>query len=271
MPKPRKIQTLVSPAQRPVRVPKAAELIARRIRLEIVSNALPDGASLPLESQLIAQYGVSRPTIREAMRILESEGLIVLQRGARGGAKIQPFDGTMVARSTGLILQAMGATIGDVYLARTLIEPEAAKLAAEVRPAQAAAALREALAFGIEATRMAETSDDLEKVRVATIAFHRVLLEQSGSITLTVIACAIEDVVDQHKDFVYRKQAPELFKERIGHIQYGLRSQERLIRLIEAGNGDAARDHWRKHMTNAGTFWLDSIASKAFVEIDMSI
>lgn len=271
MPKARKIQALVSPVRRPVRVPKAAELIARQIRSDILRNDLSDGASLPLEAQLILQYGVSRPTIREALRILESEGLIALQRGARGGAKVQPFDGTMVARSTGFFLQAMGATIGDVYLARTLIEPEAAKLAADAHPAEATAALRQALLLGQEATRLAKTSDDLEKVRVATITFHRTLLEQSGNITLAVIACALEDVVDQHKDFVYRKQDPELFKERISHIQYGLRSQEKLIRLIEVGDGDAARDHWRKHMTNAGIFWVDSVTSEALVEIDMSL
>ena len=263
----KRIRALAFPARRPIRVPKAAELVARRIRGEIIRRELSEGDSLPLEAQLMAQFEVSRPTIREAMRILESESLIVLQRGARGGAKVQPFDGTTVARATGFMLQAMGATIGDVYHARTLIEPEAAKLAAEGRPAEAAAALREKVALGEEAARQTRTSEDLENVRLATVAFHRTLLQQSGNITLTVIACALDDVVDQHHDFVYRKQSPEMFKERLGHIQYGFRSQERLIQMIEQGLGDAAKAHWHRHMVNAGDFWLDSVASKAFVEI----
>ncbi|MGH7747682.1 MAG: FadR/GntR family transcriptional regulator, partial [Candidatus Dormibacteria bacterium] len=56
-----------------VRVPKAAELVAAKIRRQIVNGDLPAGTGLPPEAVLVSRYGVSRPTLREAFRILESE------------------------------------------------------------------------------------------------------------------------------------------------------------------------------------------------------
>src|SRR4051794_8165047 len=67
-----------------VRVPKTAELVARRIRRQIVTGELKEGDALPPESQLMADFTISRPTLREAFRILESEALITVRRGARG-------------------------------------------------------------------------------------------------------------------------------------------------------------------------------------------
>src|SRR3546814_16660333 len=70
------------------RVPKTAELVADRIRRRIISGELDEGASLPPEGQLLEQFGVSRPTLREAIRILEAERLITVTRGSRSGARV---------------------------------------------------------------------------------------------------------------------------------------------------------------------------------------
>ena len=69
-----------------IRVPKAAELVANRIRRAIVTGKLMDGQSLPSESRLMEEFQVSRPTVREGIRVLESLGLVTVGRGARGGA-----------------------------------------------------------------------------------------------------------------------------------------------------------------------------------------
>ena len=68
-----------------VRVPKVAELVADQIRRRIVRGHLEEGEALLPESELMAEFGVSRPTLREAFRILESESLITVTRGSRGG------------------------------------------------------------------------------------------------------------------------------------------------------------------------------------------
>src|SRR6201996_2521725 len=113
-----------------VRAPKTGELIATHLRRQIVRGELRPGETLPAESQLMEQYGVSRPTLREAFRILEAETLISVRRGSRGGARGVAPDASVAARYVGLMLQMQGATINDVYEARMISEPPCARLLA---------------------------------------------------------------------------------------------------------------------------------------------
>jgi len=105
-----------------VRVPKAAELVAAQLRGQIVRGVLGEGDALPPEHELMQRFGVSRPTLREALRVLEGESLLSIQRGARGGARIHTPDGDAAARYAGLALQFRGATVADVYRARTALD-----------------------------------------------------------------------------------------------------------------------------------------------------
>ena len=68
-----------------LKIPKASELIAQNLRDKIISGELKKGGFLPPESQLMQDYGISRPTLREALRILENEELIEITRGSRSG------------------------------------------------------------------------------------------------------------------------------------------------------------------------------------------
>src|SRR4030095_16201164 len=121
----------------PVRVPKTAELVASQLRRQIVRGDLKEGDALPPESALMEQFGVSRPTLREAFRVLESEALISVRRGARGGARVHTPNGDVAARYAGLVLQFRGATLADVYEARRTIELAAvSKLARGVSEAK---------------------------------------------------------------------------------------------------------------------------------------
>ena len=107
----------------PVKVPKTAELVATQLRNQIIRGELREGDALPPESTLMEQFGVSRPTLREAFRVLESEALISVRRGARGGARVHAPNGDVAARYAGLVLQFRGATLADVYEARKAIDP----------------------------------------------------------------------------------------------------------------------------------------------------
>lgn len=73
----------------PVQMPKAAEVVAADVRRRIVRGELRADDALPPETELMSQFGISRPTLREALRILEAEGLVAIRRGARGGARVQ--------------------------------------------------------------------------------------------------------------------------------------------------------------------------------------
>lgn len=107
--KPRSHVTAPIPEASEVRMPKTAEIVASRIRNAVIRGELTDGDMLPAEAQLMEEYKISRPTIREAIRILESEGLVVVSRGARGGSRVVKPDWHIVARSAGTTLQANGA------------------------------------------------------------------------------------------------------------------------------------------------------------------
>ena len=80
-----------------VKVPKASELVAADLRRRIVTGKLKPGALLPSEAVLMQEFGVSRPTLREAFRILESEAIITVLRGARGGGRVLEPDGSVAA------------------------------------------------------------------------------------------------------------------------------------------------------------------------------
>ena len=118
------------------RAPKTAELIAIHLRRQIVRGELKPGETLPPEMQLVGQFGVSRPTLREAFRILEAETLLSVRRGSRGGAQVMSPDVSVAARNIGLLLQIQGTTIDDVYQARMISEPPCAALLAKRRTQQ---------------------------------------------------------------------------------------------------------------------------------------
>jgi DNA-binding FadR family transcriptional regulator len=88
----------------PVHVPKAAELVAEALRARVLRRDLVPGDRLPPESELMTQYGVSRPTLREALRLLEAQELLEVRRGARGGGVIRTPSTTPAAEAITLWL-----------------------------------------------------------------------------------------------------------------------------------------------------------------------
>ena len=115
----------------PIRSPKTAELVAGTLRRMVVDGQLKEGDFLPNEAELMSHFGVSRPTLREAVRVLESERLVEVRRGSRTGARVRVPGPEIVARPAGLLLELSGATIADVMVARAAVEPMAVRLLAE--------------------------------------------------------------------------------------------------------------------------------------------
>lgn len=244
-----------------IRIPKTAEVIAARIRKRIITGVLEAGANLPSESNLISEFGVSRPTIREAVRILESEGLISVSRGARGGARVQPVTSDFVSRTVGLALQSYGATIGEVYETRMIIEPPAARFAAERRPREVSALLR------AHVMQELEMMGDSVRLTKAIADFHRLLLEQCGNKSLGVIAMGLSGVFERHLNLAYRSRRPEHEAIVMKRLRFGLRSHSKLVDLIEEGNGPGSEAHWTEHMRAASKVWLQEVGATSVIDI----
>src|SRR4029450_7586038 len=99
-------------AQRVARREKP-EQVADELRQLIVSGALDEGDSLGNEAELIERFGVSRPSLREALRILEAEGLISVLRGVLGGVVAHRPDQRLTPRTAALVLQARNVSLAD--------------------------------------------------------------------------------------------------------------------------------------------------------------
>jgi GntR family transcriptional regulator, transcriptional repressor for pyruvate dehydrogenase complex len=114
----------------PLRVPKASDVLATELRERILSGEYPEGTPLPPERELVVQTRMSRTTVREALRILEVQGLIRIQVGRSGGAFVQQPGEDSVADSLELLIRGRQIRLASVHETREAIEPSCARLAA---------------------------------------------------------------------------------------------------------------------------------------------
>jgi len=242
-----------------VRVPKTAELVAQVIRSQIVRGELTEGDALPPESELTGRFGISRPTLREALRILESESLITLSRGSRTGAIVHAPSREVAARHTGLLLQAQGVNLADVYEARVAIFAPAARVLAE----RGTKANLRTLRAKVEELRGLQ--NEPSEFLTGALGFNHLVLELAGNRTLTVLAGVLSDVVALHLAKVARdwESQPRHAREAARVID----AMERLVELIEAGDGDAAERFWREQMEQSARYSLDHYGRETVVDL----
>ena len=237
-------------ANTPVRVPKMAELVAAQLRRKIVRGELAEGEALPAETALMAEFAVSRPTLREAFRVLESESLISVRRGARGGARVQVPEGTVAARYAGVVLEYRGTTLKDVYDARTVIEAPCAGLLAQRRTDRDLERLRASVA---EAEGL---MDDPSAFIRAHMEFHALVVELAGNETLSVLNGMVRHIIDRanwsHVDL--DAGSPENIRAN----RRGFRAHGALVELVAGRRTEAAQELWRLHLQEAEDYLLRS-------------
>ena len=241
-----------------VRVPKAGEMVASHLRRQIVLGELKEGDQLPSESVLMEQFGVSRPTLREAFRILEAEGAITVRRGVRGGARVQVPDISVAARHIGLLLQYRGALLSDVYDVRTILEPAAARMVARRRTSADLARLQEVV------DRHREAGDDPGASFAADAEFHQLIVELSGNETLQVLAGMVTNII-QEGDRSYTDSHDWQHEQELTKI--AIRAHPRLMELIRKRRGDEAEEFWRKHLAESAKVALGDRATATVVEL----
>src|SRR6201995_1182189 len=94
-----------------LRQPRLAEVVAGGLRERIIDGTLTDGDLLPKQDELLEEFRISRPSLREALRILESEGLITVRRCNQGGSVIEAPNAESSAYMFGLVLQSRRGTV----------------------------------------------------------------------------------------------------------------------------------------------------------------
>ena len=253
------------PIGRPVRAPKTAELIASQLRGQIVRGELKAGDTLPPEITLMEQFGVSRPTLREAFRILETESLIDVRRGPRGGAQVLSPDIAVAARYVGLLLQVSGTTIADVYEARMVLEPAAAGMLAARRPRQDIIDLNQCIDDLSALVESNGQAGNPAAWAAAAYRFHRLMLERAGNQTLALQAGVLREVVATHMSTAVSRTSDRL--QTAADFRKAIRAYRKLVSLVEAKDVAGAEQYWRTRMEIVGRRLLRDSGSTAVVDL----
>jgi len=246
------IAHLAAPDARKRRRP---DVLADLLRERIVENRLRPGDRMPASWLLPDQVHASRGTIREALKILEFQGLISSKTGPGGGVFIREMRPDDAIQMLDNLFLFKAPSIADIYAIRKRLEPD---LAASV-----AGRLSEAELDALKATirlyeREPETAKEEYGQRLAELDFHCELARHCGNALLgfmcTFLASLLRDMTVCRE--IYRAPNPVL-------RETGLNYQVRLLRAIEAGDKHKARTIMHEHMLEAERYMLDMAAIRA--------
>lgn len=220
--------------------------VAEAIKDWVVQRGLQAGDRLPGEAELIEQFGMAKGTIREAMRILEAQGLIKTRTGPGGGSFVHEVSKERARALLGNYFYFKNLTVADIYQLRRALEPELAASLAGRLPADVIDALEANLAAYAEP---AQTVDEEREQHIASLRFHAILAAQSDNALLGFL---IDFMVNMLSDLtVYRRlYAPP----NIDLWRKGRTYQINLIRALRQGEADAARAIMADHMETAQAY-----------------
>ncbi|MDT5079602.1 MAG: hypothetical protein QOJ80_4239 [Mycobacterium sp.] len=213
--------------------PSAAEAIAQSLRRRIVEE-FADGEHIGSAEDLMDRFQVSGPTLRQAMRVLEAEGLVKVRRGNNGGFFASTPSIDVVSRSASAFLRRQGAEPADLIHMAQLIGPEVAERAAN----NPDAAARRKLVEHIEVAWADGTDPTIENAVSAAVGFARIMGDLSGSPSLALFSSVLSDLVMDLLSEVARTIPSDVLQAYARKIRAG---HKRLARAIAKGDGDGAR------------------------------
>lgn len=243
--------TFVSKGAGRIRTPKTSEVVADKIRAQIVCGVLNEGDTLPPEGQLMETLGVSRPSLREAFRILEAENFISVKRGSRSGAIVHQPQIDVAARYAGYILQSQKTTIADLYASQLAIEPFVIRTLCQK---QDNASDVEILNAHVDQLLRLVDKEEIEAFSEGVADFHSLLVQLTGNKTLTLINNLLQHLLVVHKNARMQRD-PVRKEERKKRLRSAMRSYRKLIGHIANREEEAAVAHWRLHLKNAHKSW----------------
>ena len=232
-----------------VRVPKLSHLVAERLRQQIAVGQLNSGDTLPSEADLLTLFQVSRPIMREALRVLEAESLIRLGRGARAGATVLQPSVHTAAKYGALYLATQGTTLGMIHEVRSLLEPPLAALLAQ-RPTKGF--LRE-LEECTVMQRDASSNQDHAAAILAVNEFHHRMFGLSHNSALNLLAGMLHNI----SATIYPRLLLSLPNQKAvrTRTEVSIKAQAELLTLIAAGKADLAEAYWREYMVDTAAFF----------------
>ena len=214
----------------PIERRKTYELVAERLTEEISSRTLEPGDLLPPERELVAAFGVGRSSIREALRMLESRGLI--ESNGAGTFRIARLSNPL-NHSLNLLLEAEETNVAELFEVRRILEGECAALAAARRKREHLDRMGDA----IEA--MAEGLSSEQAFIDADLRFHLTVAEASGNRVATHLMHAIRGLLQRALASVYHVP---------GSPERAIAMHQLILEAIRDRRPDVARDHLHEHI-----------------------
>ncbi len=233
---------------RVIKTSRAFEEIALQIRKELAARRLRSGDRLPPERALAEQFGVSRNTLREALRSLENSGLLRLQKGATGGAFVRESTGDAII--TGLRDMFHLGAIQPEHLteARVMIESSAVRAACERATPEDIDALNANIASAELAVR--EKIDFFEQAAIH-LDFHRIIARATKNPVMVIVMEALIDVMQHFIRAIGQKRNP-----------WVIPSRRRFMKHFEAGESDAAVTEMEQHLERLNRHYLSLLKEK---------
>jgi DNA-binding FadR family transcriptional regulator len=218
----------------PIVVPKTSDVLASELRRKILGGALAPGAALPAERDLVSQTGLSRGSVREALRILEAEGLVSTRPGRMGGSVARMPGDESLAKYIGLFVHGRGISLLSLLQTREAVEPQLAALAARNRTSAELAEL-------VAATERVEAAlEDAPRYLAENVKWHCAIAAASHNELLRAFMVGLSDLI-------YKASAIENFAtEDVRRVV--LRAHRRILEAIEAKDAETARRRMARHL-----------------------
>lgn len=228
---------------------KRPDLVADQVRERIVVNGLAPGDRLPQDWIRPESWHVSRGTMREALKILESQGLLVSKTGPGGGTFVSSVEDGEAIRMLDNLFLHRPPSIADIYAVRRELEPlVVGEMAGELSPETFALLQAKIRLYEDEPS----TVEEEYRQRMAELDFHeelaRVCKNRLLGFLCRFLISLLRDTTECRA--IYRQHNPQL-------RETGLHYQVALLRAIKAGDGRKASAIMRDHMAAAEAYMIE--------------
>lgn len=223
-------QVLDGVAVEPIERPRVSELLAENLLVRIADGVLPPGRSVPTERELTEAFRVGRSSVREALRILESRGLI--EADGRGRFVVSA-PANPLHRSLQLLLTLEAVDHAELFEVRNILEVESAGLAAARRSAS------ELVALAAAVDDMDAGMGSAERYIEADLRFHVGIAQATGNRIAAHLMHAIRDVLARALTEIFRIP---------GSPESSLDQHRRILEAIVDRDAEAARRRMREHL-----------------------
>lgn len=206
------------------------ERIVEQVEAAVASGELVPGQRLPSERELVAQFGTSRATVREALRVLESNGLVRSRPGDPHGPEVLPFSSRGLSKQLRRLARTEELTLAQLIVSRMMLDATANRLAAVLRTDE----------------QLSDMEAALDRMRAALDLGHDAFVEADRAFH-EAIAVASGNTMIQVSNEVVRDTVLSIISDKIAHARTNkalmrrlLEHHEQVLDAIRSGDGSAA-------------------------------